>query len=226
MAVIYLSALINRIKGRLGDVAYVTNHGVNYVKLSPKVFSHPPTYRTAQIKANISEISRAWDSLTDSEKDLWQYRALKHGRHHVGYNEFMALNSTLLHASHADLTMISYPALRPATPRSIRNFSLYPVGAYSICLFWNSPLNSTDYVQVYFRLHRNFCSLNPSFGLCTTVGYRPCWRFVETVRSDVGFITHNFDWPPDTRLYYRARTIDKFGRHSPFNSAQQIFTGL
>jgi hypothetical protein len=226
MATIYPSALINRIKGRLGEVVYTQVFGRQVAKLFPTTFSHPATFRTAQIRANISEIARSWDALSIPEKTLWQSRAVKSHLPRVGFHEFMSLNSTLLHASHVDLTMIFHPPSTPATPRAVRNFSFYQTGTYSMCLFWSKPLNTIDYVQAYFRLNRDFCALNPCFGLCTTVGYRPCWRFIETVRSDAGHIDYNFSWPPGTRLFFRSYSVDKFGRHSPFTYSQYITTQI
>jgi len=215
LAIIHVSAIINRIFGLLGNVIYQTYKGTDYTRISPDVWADPNTARQQQIRANLSSLSQSWDSLPPSYKELWNTFASVKGCHYFGHQAYISLNCNLLNASHADLSRIDHPPLRPGTPKHIRGFCVFPMTTTTTCISWAKPASSVLYVTSRYRLHRGFCSVNPSFGLCPTVGYRPSFRFIGTVRSDVQFMVHTHDYPSITRLYYKLNTIDKFGRKSP-----------
>ena len=215
MAKIYVSAIINRIIGRLGKVIYQTYKGTDYTRLSPDVWANPNTARQQLIRANLSALSKSWDSLPPSYQELWNTFASVKGCHYFGHQAFISLNCNLLNADHVDLARIDHPPLRPGTPKHIRGFCVFPMTATTTCISWAKPASSILYVTGRYRLHRGFCSVNPSYGLCPTVGYRPSFRFIGTVRSDVQFMVHTHNYPSITRLFYKLNTIDKFGRKSP-----------
>lgn len=138
------------------------------------------------------------------------------GIHGFGFHAYRKLNLNLLNASHADLTCIDHPPLTPATPHHVIDFTATSEDGPQTRLGWTKPLDANTYVTGHFRLHKGFCNKFPCFGDCMSVGYRPSWRFIETVRSDEGEILHTHDWPEGARLFYRLNTIDKWGRKSPF----------
>lgn len=222
MAKIHVSAIINRIIGRLGDVIYQTYKGTDYTRLSPEVWANPNTQRQQQTRKNLSDLSRAWDSLPFSYQELWNSYASIKGCHYFGNQAYISLNCNLLNASHADLARIDHPSLRPGTPKHARGFQVQPMTTTTTCISWTKPHSSILYVTARYRLHRGFCSVNPCYGLCPTVGIRPSFRFIGTVRSDSQFMIHTYNYPSDTRLFYRLNTIDKFGRKSPITHTIMI----
>ena len=217
MARIQYSALVNRVFGRLGDSIYQTFKGTDYIRTSPCVWSNPNTYRQQQIRTNLSSITLAWDSVPASHKELWDMFASMKGCHYFGHQAYVSLNCNLLNASHADLTSISHPPLRPGTPKHVQGFCVVAISGTVTCISWTHPDSNILYVTGHYRLHRGFCTAHPTFELCTSVGYRPSFRFIETVRSNFQIMLHTHNYPSNTRLFYKLNSIDKFGRKSPIS---------
>lgn len=216
MAKIRFSSLISDIRGTLGSDVFSSVGPFNYVKKLPVSVSQPNTFRQMQIKSNLCYCSKLWNSVSPACQDLWQkYAGLKKG-FYFGRHAFISLNCHLLNASHSDLTVFMHPPQRPSTPVFPKNFSVVQVSGSRFCLSWTSPLSSSLYVTAHYRLHKGFCLSHPNFGLCPTIGYRPSFRFIESVRSDSGYIVYDSDWPANTRLYFRLNSIDLNGRTSPF----------
>jgi len=224
MARVHYSALVNRIFGLLGSSIYQRYKGTDFIRTSPAVWTHPNSSRQQQVKANLTQLTKSWGSLPPSYQELWFSFASFKGCHYFGPQAYISLNCNLLNASHADLTCISHPPLRPGTPEHIRGFSVFPMTATTSCVSWVKPASSILYVTGYYRLHKGFCSVNPGYGLCPSVGYRPSFRFIETVRSDIQFMVHTHNYPSSTRLYYKLNTIDKFGRKSPYTNTFMILS--
>lgn len=217
MAIIQYSALVNRILGLLGNTIYQTFKGTDYIRTSPCVWTHPNTYRRLQIKSNLTQMTQAWYSVPPACQELWQSFASMKGCHYFGQQAYISLNCNLLNASHANLTCISHPPLRPGTPEHVQGFCVFVMSATATCISWTKPDSSILYVTGHYRLHRGFCSSHPTWQLCTTTGYRPSFRFVKTVRSDLKVMVHSHSYPSTTRLFYRLNSLDKFGRKSPIS---------
>lgn len=217
MARVQYSALVNRIYGKLGNFIYQTYMGTDYIRTSPCVWTNPNTYRQQQIRANLSQMNQAWDSVPPSHQELWQMFASMKGCHYFGHQAYVSLNCNLLNASHADLTCISHPPLRPGTPEHVQGFCVFVMSNTSVCLSWTHPYSNILYVTGHYRLHHGFCTNHPTYLLCTTTGYRPSFRFIDTARSDLKVMVHNHNYPSNTRLFYKLNSIDKFGRKSPIS---------
>ena len=222
MARVQYSCLVNRILGLLGSSIYQRYKGTDYIRTSPDVWANPNSYRQQQVRGNFKQMQQAWDSVPPSHQELWHGFASKKGCHYFGHQAYVSLNCNLLNASHSDLTCISHPPLRPGTPKHVSGFCVYSISNSCTYLSWTKPDSSILYVTGHYRLHRGFCSINPCFGLCPTVGYRPSFRFIKTVRSDFLFMLHSHEYPNNTRLYYRLNTLDKFGRKSPISHTLRI----
>jgi len=215
MTLIQYNSLINRIYGLFNGFIHQTYKGTDYIRTSPSYWNNPKSYRQIQIRGNFKQMQRAWDSVPPSCQELWHSYASLKGCHYFGHQAFVSLNCNLLNASHADLTCISHPPLRPGTPEHVRGFCVFSITSTSVCLSWIKPDSSILYVTGQYRLHRGFCSTNPFYGLCPTVGYRPSFRFIKTVRSNIHYIIHSHTYPSNTRLYYRLYSLDRYGRKSP-----------
>lgn len=222
MAKVYYSGLVNYIKGRLGDFIYSKHLSTPYIKYQPPSQYNPNSARQQQIKANFGYFSDLWDSLSDSYRNLWSVYAA-HLRHRIsGMNSFISLNSALLNASHVDLTFNYLPPPTPETPAFVRGFCAYNVSDSRFYFSWLSPLLSCVYVTSQFRFHYNFCRNFPSYGLCSTVGYRPSWRFIGTCCSSYGSFLFPHDFPSGAELFFRSHSIELYGRKSPHTGAIPI----
>ena len=222
MAKVYYSPLINVVRGKVGDTIYSTSGPIPYIKRANPSVSQPRTFRQMQIRLNLCYFSKKWDSLPESYQDLWCRRATISNSMIFGKQMFIRHNCNLLNASHSDLTEILYPPFKPGTPVFPKNFTVFPVSSNLFCLSWTSPHLVSLYITAFYRLHKGFCLVHPNFGLCPTFGYRPYFRFIETVRSDVNHILFFSPWPNNTRLFFKIRSTDKFGRVSPFTAAVKI----
>jgi hypothetical protein len=224
MAKVYFSAPISSMSGKLGDQIYYQSKGVNLVRTNQPNPAYPNSPDQQRIKQNLIDLAKAWSTLTPVQQSLWKGYAALLGSRFSGNTAFARLNAALLGASHADLGCIYSPPSTPSTPKHSVGFCVFLVNDTLNCISWSSPLLTTLYTTAKFRLHSSFCKQFPCYGDCLTIGYRPSWRFVETVRSDAGEILHSHSWPAGTQMFFRINTIDPFGRKSPFT--HQISVGL
>lgn len=216
MAKMYYSGLVNTMKGRLGTSVYLKRRGVDIVKAYPLSPTNPNTYRQQQVRANLTTLRRAYLNLSNTAKDRWHAYTLAAGIKANGESGYLHLNATLLNASHAALCAHTYPPFTPWTPPHATGFSVTSMSTTAFCISWTAPLCTAVYMQAHFHLHSGFCCVFPGYGLCPTDGYRPSWRFIETVRSDQGYILFSHTWPETARLYFHLHTLDTWGRRSPF----------
>lgn len=215
MAKIELSALLNTIRGRLGDVIYAHQRGTSFVKLVSTTFVDPHTTQQLRIRKNLSDLSSAFVALGAGEKDLWrEWANLKH-RRGGARSAYISVNANLLNASHSDLVAISSPPSIPGTPKFPRHFCVTVLSPTQVCLAWSAPDDTLTYVTGHYKLDRWFCGNHPCWGLCPTTGHGWSARFFGTVRADTLQIQHVHSWPASTKLYYWLNSIDKKGRKSP-----------
>ena len=216
MAKIFYSGLVNTIKGKLGTTIHQKFRGTDYQRQSPDSWANPNTYRQRQLRSNFTTLRTAFESLPPIAKKLWNDYTIAAYLKSEGWAGYLHLNATLLNASHAALCAHTYPPPYPSTPEHPAGFCVYGLSTTCMSITWTGPLLTCQYVIARFRLHNGFCCAFPAYGLCPTDGYRPSWRFIETVRSDQGHILFQHTWPSNTRLHFQLHTIDTWGRRSPF----------
>jgi len=224
MAKVDFTAFIAGVHGRLGDWVWYMRGCEQFQKAHQPSPAQPDTYRQLQCQGFFSDLSKHWYDLSAIQQNLWESFATSHPKTMSGYNAFCMLNLNLLCACHSDLGCIYLPPTLPGTPKSIRGFSVYPISPTANCITWTKPLLTINYVSAYFRLHPMFCCVSPMYGLCPTDGYRPSFRFIETVRSDVAEIVHTHTWPGNTRLYYKIFSLDACGRKSPWSHVIRVYS--
>ena len=224
MAKIEVSALLNAIRGRLGDAVYVQSKGINYVRLVSESTLDPNTGRTLQLRANLGTASAGFGSLTPGQQDLWRQYAIS--KHHIGGARaaYISLSCNLLHASHSDLVVNPGPPSVPGTPRFPNHFCVTNINDSHICLQWTEPADTETYVTGHFKVHRGFCLVHPCYETCPTTGYSWGPRFVGTARADSLALQHIHPYPPGSRLKYWLNSIDRSGRKSPITHAIPITT--
>lgn len=211
MAKIIFSAIVADMRGRLGGAVYSFARGTHYVKDYQPNVSQPNTPRQCFVRGNFSYYSGIWYGLKPTYKQMWrQYASLTGGRI-TGYNAFMRHNLRLAAAYHTDFSAVLYPPQTVSTPRFPFGISAAPSDSTSNVISWSQPSDDSTYVQAAFIMEWNYAS-----------GYNRHWSFIETVKSNVGSITHNHDYEPDDVIYYRLRSIDKKGRVSPYSHSVSL----
>lgn len=226
MAKIYLSALLNAISGRLGDVVYAKFRGTDYTRLVSTSTLDPKTARALQLRANFSQIATAYSNLTPADQDLWREFANLKPYPGGALTAHRALNCNLLNASHSDLVANTSPPKTPGTPRFPKNFCVTVLSESQVCLQWTEPSDVNTYVTAHFKLHTGFCIIHPCYAGCPTFARKGTPRFVKTERADSLAIQHVHAWPSNTRLRYWLNSIDKSGRKSPVTHTIQVTTPL
>lgn len=224
MGKVWLSGLCAALSGRLGNIVYFRRGADTFQRVYQPVVTHPDSYRQLQVRGFFSDLSKYWYDLSAIQQQLWESFATSHPKKLSGATAFRMLNLNLLGACHADLGCIYFPPTLPGTPESIRGFCVYPMSPTANCITWTKPLLTINYVSASFRLHEMFCCVSPLYGLCPTDGYRPSFRFIETVRSDVAEIVHTHNWPGGTRLYYKIFSLDACGRKSPWSHVIRVYS--
>lgn len=216
MAKVKFSAFISDVRGRLDDEVFSFCSPTHYKKSYQPVVANPNTSRQVYCRTQFSAIAKKWYYLTPIQQEMWTRYAGMHKSVMHGQNGFCKLNNNLAGACHTDLVCIYLPPKFPSTPEFPYGLCVYPMSSILTCITWLRPLDSDLYVMAFFHLHKSFCSHFPSYSLCLTVGYRPDFRFIATTRSDNAYILHHHTWPSGCRLFYKLRSIDKFGRVSPW----------
>jgi len=213
---------VGRISGRIGDLVYSWNSGKPYTRTHPLSVPGPRSVRQQFCRHNIGIVSKLWEDLPDNVKSRWNSFASKHKGAASGVNHFVSLNCSILNANHPDLVFLQEPPPKPSSPLPIHNLNIRDFSNTQVRISWTNPDQKIFFITAHFRLHHNFCRINPDYGLCPTAGYRPSWRFIETVRSDIRSIVFNHTWPSGTRLYFRCISLDRSGRKSPFSYIAQF----
>lgn len=216
MATVEYSGLINYISGKLGCYIFSRNRGTNYIKMSADSVYHRNTARQLQVKSNFKSISKLWKDLPIKYQIMWNDHATSQNKRFYGNQLFRQYNCNLLNASHANLSTISYPPSQHKNPEYPKNFGITKLNSSNVCLFWNSPLDQCFFITGNYKLHSGFCTRHPSFGCCVARGYGDHWRFISTFKSSENHIVMNHDFPSDTLLYFKIRSIDHYGRVSPW----------
>jgi hypothetical protein len=215
VAKVYYSALVNYIKGRLGDLVYSKHLGTPYIKYQPVSQYDPKTPRQLQLRANLIYLSKLWDSLSPTSRNLWQLYASLSPRPLSAHSAFISLNLNILNSFVPGLTTYPNPPKTPATPITPKNFCAYNISGSCIYLSWTDPLLSTQLISINYRLHYNLCTKFPTYGLCPSTGYRPSWRYAGTCFSDHNFFLFEHDFPDGAELFFRSFSLNLVGKKSP-----------
>lgn len=211
MAKVTYSALISDIRGRLRQDVFTIFRGTHIIRTYCANPHNPRTARQQFVRGHWSNLSGCWWHLPEAYQFLWnKYGSRKQGTK-SGLGAFMQANMRLLAADHPELVRVDHPPPTPSTPMALQNFNWSYAGASLARITWNNPLDSETFVQFFHRLNWDY---SPS--------YNVYWRQTATVRSDCG----QYDWlhpyPTGTDLFIRSKTIDKWGRTSPFTHRIKI----
>lgn len=204
MAKITYSGLVDEIKGSLGG-STIKGHKAGSILKQKTTPRRPRTQAQQRLRGLVSQLSGNWFSLSDTQKELWNKYASMLSGSLSGFNAFVGANTLLLKSNHADLVQINSPPPYPSTPEFITGQQLLRIASSTMRYSWTSPLTSNDYVQLEWAVQAGY-----------DVHGKQAWHIVDVVRSDDGSIEWTNDYPLQTPVHVRARTLDKQGRTSPF----------
>ena len=209
MAKIELSALVNRIRGKLSGTVLSTTKGINYLKrYNPKPVQHR-TRLQAQIRGAASDLSGEWYSLSSTLKDLWQAYASMLPRPMSAINAYISLNQRLIHYFGTTAKRTAPPPT-PATPEHVQGLSIIPKGTSDFCITWTKPTDANTHVVVNYR---------PLFGIERTTSQQ--WKFGAVAASNLLSARINTAYDAGTIIKFKVRTIDTYGRASPWMNVMQ-----
>lgn len=213
MAKVTFSAIVTDIRGRLGSNVFSFNRGTHYLKAHNPNPYNPNTSSQQTVRASFQYYTGLWRDLSPTYKQMWRQYASNLPGHLIGHNVYLKHNLRLCAASHPELVAVSHPPLTPSTPIMPNDISVATTGPTSNLITWQQPSDTRNYVQLFYSLDWNY-----------TASYNKYWALIQTVRSDVGSITHNHTYPSETLMFYKLRSICKTGSISPYTSQLSIET--
>lgn len=217
MAKIQLSAIANKITGRVGDFVYYVRNGVQCVRSIAVNPSNPQTARQQLIRGIISDLSSSWVSLNETQQRLWGEFASMTKDLRSGQGAFHRHNYRLRMSDHQALGCIYSPPTVPATPEFPLGFCVTPIDGTHFCFTWTSPINVCLFITGNYKLPSGICCQFPTYGDCPDPGYSPGDRFIKTERSDQGYLVMTHTWPSGLALKFKVKSIDHWGRISPWS---------
>lgn len=199
------SAFIGDIRGRVGDQVFSFQKGTHYIKRHNANPDDPQTAKQQAVRGNLSNISAWWYTLGDTEQRMWEKFATLKKTHLSGYNAFVGVNMALYNSGIPSPPRRDHPPLTPATPRAVRDFQVTPDSPTQNTLSWSAPDDATLYVQAWRCFDWNY------YG-----GYNQRYGILSATLSTALSYVHTHDTPSGARIWYHLRSIDLWGRKSPY----------
>lgn len=217
MSKISYSGFVNTIRGKLSGTVLSSCKGVNYLKLHNPSPRQPHSISQQKTRGILNELSGIWYSLPRVNKDLWESFASMHSKTMSGINAHNSLNLALVYYL-GPTARITTPPPSPSTPPFPRNFSVSYLSDGDFCIFWTSPSLTTITIIVNYwpmpgRQDSSICR----------------WKLGNTSGSDSLHCTVSTGLSSDFILKFRVRTMDNYGRLSPWSYQQSsllIFPGI
>jgi len=210
VAKIEYSALVNRIKGRVSHSVLSFWKGISVLKRHNSGVHQPRSEKQQQIRGHFSTLAGEFYSLTDKEKDLWGVLASMLKKPMTALNAYIKYNMRLEKYLPGTARMESPPKF-PATPGHIKGFTVSALAAADFCIEFTSPTESTIYAIVdYWAMPGRDSVTNPR------------WTFGASAGCDTGDVLVATTYPTDTIVKFRARTMDAYGRVSPWSNTLSI----
>lgn len=199
------SALVSDIRGLLGNQVFSFQRGVHYIKAHNANPVQPNSAAQQASKANWSDLSAWWFHLSTTHQEMWEKYASLQERHMGGFNAFLGVNMSLYNSGIPSPARRDYPPHTPDTPRAVRDFTVLSGSPTQNTLSWTAPDDAAVYVQTWKSYDWNYFS-----------GYNQMWVIQAATLSTAGTYVHNHDTPSGARIWYRCRSIDLYGRKSPY----------
>lgn len=204
MAKIEYSALLNRISGKLAGTILSTTKGISYLKQhNPRPTNHR-TQKQIEIRGQISDLAGQWYSLSDTQKSLWETYASMLPKPMSGINAYISTNQRLIYYL-GQSAQRAAPPPTPSTPEHPQGVSVAPHGTSDFCISWTRPTDPNTHVVVDYR---------PVMGIERTTSQQ--WKFGAVATSNLLSALVTTDYDVGTIVKFKVRTIDTYGRASPW----------
>jgi hypothetical protein len=205
MAKITYTAIVADIKGKLRGDVFTSYRGIKIIRTHCASPNNPSTPRQQICRGYWSALAGCWWNLPATYQQLWEKYGQRNKGSKSGIGAFIQANMRLLSADNPDLIQVDHPPFTPSTPMAVQNFNWDWLTASIARIQWDDPLNSNTYIQFFHRLNWDY-----------TPDYHIYWAHTATVNSYPGYYDWTHPYPTGTDVHIKARTIDAFGRVSPF----------
>jgi|GEM_PF-3185310 hypothetical protein len=212
MTKVTYSGLVSGMSGRLNGSVCTQWKGKGVLRRYIKNIRQPRNEAQQTVRGLLSDLSGEFYSLTQIQKDLWTAYASALPTALTPLNAFVRLNQ-VLQKYFPGMTRLSAPPSTPSTPEHIAGFTVSAIGSGDYCVEWTGPSTGTDVAVVdYWPMPGLDNNSNPAFKFgvsadCTDL----CVALATT-------------YPAGTVMKFRARTVDLFGRTSPWTSVLSVTT--
>jgi hypothetical protein len=212
MAKVVYSALITRLRGSLSGSTFSNWKGIEVIK--DRIFRPRQLFNVAQqsIRNIMSYLAGNWFAFDANVKVMWNTYASLLSGHMSGLNAYIKTNSRLIFYG-SPLAAIATPPPTPDTPDMLQALVYSASGTVSTFV-WTKP----DAAGIYIILDRTFM-----VGLDD--GSHPRWSYLKKVVSTAKTITDTHGLASGTRIRYRLRGIDLFGRVAPWSQTFTVVAG-
>jgi len=205
MALIEYSALVNRIKGRVSHSVLSNWKGKGVIKRHNSGIHQPRSEKQQFIRGMLSDLAGEYYSLTPVQKELWRAFSSALPKPMTPLNAYVKLNQ-IMQKYLPGSTRLTAPPPTPSTPKHIQGFTVSQDAAADFTITWTGPSSTGEYIV---------CDYWPMPGLDNAVAP----RFTFGISADCADLCVQLatTYPTGTVLKFRARTIDSFGRVSPYS---------
>lgn len=208
MATIEYPSIIHRFKGKLSGSVFSSRKGTSVLKKHNSKIHQPRSEKQQQIRGFFSDLAGEYHSLSDFQKSLWSTYAStipKEIDSMTGLNAYVKHN-IIIQKYFPGSSRLTYPPSTPGTPGHVIDLYSWTLPNSSFCFSWTRPNLSTVYVIVDYWAMPGRDSVPDSL-----------WTFGASVGSDALSCVINTEYPPNTVMKFTVRTLDIYGRVSPWS---------
>lgn len=205
MAKIEYSALVNRIRGRVSHSVISNWKGLGVIKRHNAGVHQPRTEAQQQVRGFLSDLAGEWYALTATQKELWNSWVAMFHLPMTGLNAYARFNQ-ILQKYFPGTARKTTPPPTPDTPEHSSGLSVTAIPGADFCVHWTNPTTATETVVVdKWAMPGRDVTNNPR------------WAFAASADASALAVLVPTDYPTGTVLKFRVRTVDTYGRVSPWS---------
>jgi len=212
MAKITYSALVSTMRGRLhGDVGSAWR-GQNYLRVHNPSPRQPKTEKQQEVRGIMSSLAGEWYEINSAEKELWnKYASLLPARM-TGLNAYIHLNANLWRYLGVG-SKIGAPPPTPWRPGAVMGICCASVDTTTNQCIWTTPTETCILVILDF---------SPLAGLDDRAHAR--WSYATSASASALLAEHTHAYPEETIVSYQLRSMDEYGRTTPYSELHNVVT--
>lgn len=210
MAKIEYSALVNRIRGRISHSVLSNWKGKGIIKRHNSGVHQERSAKQQELRGMLSDLAGEFYGLSAIKKDLWRAYAGALPDAMTPLNAYLKTNLTI-QKYYSGTSRQEAPPPSPSTPGFVQDMTVSQMTSGDFCFAWTSP--ATDDAAVIF----DYWAMP---GYDNTVS--PQWTFGVTAGGSDLSVLLSTDYPTDTILKFRGRSVDSYGRTSPWSSIRTL----